>query len=420
MEEYHQITINEYLSWKQEIIQRLNSSIDNFIVIGYRLKQIRDTEAYRNEGYDSLGQFVQAEFNIGISTASKFMKINDVYSVNGNSMELKEEYRNFGYNKLYEMIALPIEDRQMVTPDTPVKDIREIKKFNDEKNAEPEKKDNTDQDGLMEGLIRIVFGDEKMEKAFNKIIHGEYRSNSDQCEILAALIPAGSRVVRYKTLMVFFSGDGIRLKRIGKDDEMITFSDFYEIVEYLFQKEWSETFLEKEASFDGEKEESGQAEKEDSVVNAQKELETTEGVSETDENVIEKPKSVSEEPKNVSKQPESVSKPAESAQKPSEDTEVVALTNEELDEIIESMGNKESETKKEFYMSELGELEAKEECEEITMTRYEYMQSLTEFGMGTYLYKHMPRTILGSQKGAKAMREWIHETVDEKGRTYRS
>lgn len=232
MEEYHQITINEYLSWKQEIIQRLNASVDNFIVIGYRLKQIRDTEAYRNEGYDNLGKFVQAEFNIGISTASKFMKINDVYSVNGNSMELKEEYRNFGYNKLYEMIALPIEDRQMITPDTPVKDIREIKKFNDEKNAEHQKKDNIDLGELMEGLIRIVFEDAKMEKAFNKIIHGEYRSDSNQREILAALIPAGSRVVRHKTLMVFFSGDGIRLKRIGKDDEMLTCMEFYEIVRH--------------------------------------------------------------------------------------------------------------------------------------------------------------------------------------------
>lgn len=411
MEEYHQITINEYLSWKQEIIQRLNSSIDNFIVIGYRLKQIRDTEAYRNEGYDSLGQFVQAEFNIGISTASKFMKINDVYSVNGNSMELKEEYRNFGYNKLYEMIALPIEDRQMVTPDTPVKDIREIKKFNDEKNAEPEKKDNTDQDGLMEGLIRIVFGDEKMEKAFNKIIHGEYRSNSDQCEILAALIPAGSRVVRYKTLMVFFSGDGIRLKRIGKDDEMITFSDFYEIVEYLFQKEWSETFLEKEASFDGEKEESGQAEKEDSVVNAQKELETTEGVSETDENVIEKPKSVSEEPKNVSKQPESVPKPAESSQKPSEDTK------KKRKSVIDISKAKDAEELKNALQREIEEESPSPEPVEVVndvMTRWDYLKTLSAIDAADYIQSYLdPEAI----EDIRMLKNWLLAWVDGNGKS---
>lgn len=386
MEEYHQITINEYLSWKQEIIQRLNASVDNFIVIGYRLKQIRDTEAYRNEGYDNLGQFVQAEFNIGISTASKFMKINDVYSVNGNSMELKDEYRNFGYNKLYEMIALPIEDRQMITPETPVKDIREIRKFNEEKNAAPQKKESENSDELMEGLIRIVFEDEKMETAFNKIIHGEYQSNSDQCEILAALIPAGSRVARHKTLMVFFSGDGIRMKRIGKDDEILTFPDFYEIVEHLFQKEWSEVFQakvtepEKEASFDGEKE--------DPAADEQKESEPEESVTEEAENVIETAEDVIKKPDNVIETAESV--PELPINVP-ENTDPVPETAEET-------------------VTECHGLEPKQQ-EEKTMTRYEYMQDLTEAGLASYLFHYMPTTI-GT---VKDMKKWLHQTVDEKG-----
>lgn len=373
MEEYHQITINEYLSWKQEIIRRLNDSVDNFIVIGYRLKQIRDSEAYRNEGYDNLGQFVQAEFNIGISTASKFMKINDVYSVNGNSMELKEEYRNFGYNKLYEMIALPIEDRKMITPEMPVKEIREIKKFNDEKDAAPKKKDGADLDGLMEGLIRIIFEDEKMEAAFNKIIHGEYQSNSDQCEIMAALIPAGSRVARHKTLMVFFSGDGIRLKQIGKDDEMLTFQDFYEMVGRLFQKDWSETFMkkapEKEISFDGENGTEVETE-----AAAEPEPETIESEPESDENV-------------------------------QEEQEIVI---EEQETVIETAEPEETAT-------ESHEPEPDQSAEK-TMTRYEYIQDLTEAGLASYLFHNMLRTA----RTVKDIKNWLHQIVDEKGRTYSS
>ena len=44
MEEYHQITLNEYISIKEDIKRRLNHLAESFVAIGYRLKQIRDTK----------------------------------------------------------------------------------------------------------------------------------------------------------------------------------------------------------------------------------------------------------------------------------------------------------------------------------------------------------------------------------------
>ena len=43
MEEYTQITLTEWLSWKEDIRQKLQETAGNFVHIGYRLKQIRDS-----------------------------------------------------------------------------------------------------------------------------------------------------------------------------------------------------------------------------------------------------------------------------------------------------------------------------------------------------------------------------------------
>ena len=67
MEEYHQITIQEYLDWKEDLRRRLAEAANNFVGIGYRLKQIRDSEAYRQDGYTSIFDFASKEYGISSS-----------------------------------------------------------------------------------------------------------------------------------------------------------------------------------------------------------------------------------------------------------------------------------------------------------------------------------------------------------------
>lgn len=130
MEEFHQITIQEYLDWKEDLRRRLAEAANNFVGIGYRLKQIRDSKGYEQDGYTSVFDFAAQEFGISTSQASRFMAINDKFSKGGNSLEMPEEYTKLGPSKLSEMLTLPESDYQYITEGTTREQIRELKEFN--------------------------------------------------------------------------------------------------------------------------------------------------------------------------------------------------------------------------------------------------------------------------------------------------
>ena len=128
MEEYTQITLTEWLSWKEDIRKKLQETAGNFVHIGYRLKQIRDSGMY--DGCQDIFEFAQKEYGLSKSTVSRFIAINEKFSEGGNSLELREEFRNIGSSKLSEMLTLPDADCALITERTTVKEIRELKEFN--------------------------------------------------------------------------------------------------------------------------------------------------------------------------------------------------------------------------------------------------------------------------------------------------
>lgn len=128
MEEYTQITLDEWMQWKEDIRQKLAETAGNFVYIGYRLKQIRDSGMY--DGAANIFEFAQREYGLGKSTVSRFIAINEKYSEGGNSLELKAEYRNFSSSKLAEMLTLPDSELELITEQTTIKEIRELKEFN--------------------------------------------------------------------------------------------------------------------------------------------------------------------------------------------------------------------------------------------------------------------------------------------------
>lgn len=128
MEEYTQITLDEWMQWKEDIRNKLAETAGNFVHIGYRLKQIRDSGMY--DGAADIFEFAEKEYGLGKSTVSRFIAINERYSEGGNSLELKEEFRNFSSSKLSEMLTLPDNEIQLITEKTTIREIRELKNFN--------------------------------------------------------------------------------------------------------------------------------------------------------------------------------------------------------------------------------------------------------------------------------------------------
>lgn len=127
MEECTQITLDEWMQWKEDIRNKLAETAGNFVHIGYRLKQIRDSGMFG--GCADVFEFAQKEYGLGKSTVSRFIAINEKFSEGGNSLELKAEYRAIGSSKLAEMLTLPDSECQLITERTTVKEIRELKQF---------------------------------------------------------------------------------------------------------------------------------------------------------------------------------------------------------------------------------------------------------------------------------------------------
>lgn len=203
MEEYHQITLNEYISIKEDIKRRLNHLAESFVAIGYRLKQIRDTEAYRQDGYNTIFEFAEKELGLTKSPTSRFMAINDKYSVGGNSLELREEFIGLGKSRLSEMLTMDPEDYVLITDQTSVKDIREIKRM--EKAA----------------------GDNQKLTKFQEVLRKEYASADRRKELIeianakciddikAAVIPEGYRLMKKGVLAIKFEDEKITVRTMG-------------------------------------------------------------------------------------------------------------------------------------------------------------------------------------------------------------
>lgn len=224
MEEYHQITLNEYISIKEDIKRRLNHLAESFVAIGYRLKQIRDTEAYRQDGYNTIFEFAEKELGLTKSPTSRFMAINDKYSIGGNSLELREEFIGLGKSRLSEMLTMDPEDYVLITAQTSIKDIREIKRM--EKAA----------------------GENEVLTKFQEVLRKEYASKDRRKELIeianakciddikAAVIPEGYRLMKKGVLVIKFEDEKITVRTMG--------------VSGVQELTWSEILSEYDQAFD--------------------------------------------------------------------------------------------------------------------------------------------------------------------------
>ena len=179
MEEYHQITLDEWTAWKEDIRQKLAETAQNFVYIGYRLKQIRDSGMYG--GASDVFEFAKNEYGLGKSTVSRFIAINEKYSKEGNSLELRDEYKGFSSSKLSEMLTLPDSECELITEKTTVKDIRELKSF-DRQQPDIHSEDNII--GIKDPLdfcIDDYFKDKKemLNETLDHAFHGRWKEAAE-------------------------------------------------------------------------------------------------------------------------------------------------------------------------------------------------------------------------------------------------
>ena len=123
--ELSKITTFEQL--RGELGNELNKAALSFVRIGYLLKLARDGDILEDTSYADINDFASAEFGLDKTQVSRFIRINDRFSVGGYSEHLKGEYEEYGSAKLSLMLTLPDEINEELSPEYSKADIQAIK-----------------------------------------------------------------------------------------------------------------------------------------------------------------------------------------------------------------------------------------------------------------------------------------------------
>lgn len=121
----------EYQDLKSGIRNHLNSAAEDFFMVGYFLRQISENALFIEDGYKSIWDFAKDEYGLSTSSASRFMAINARFSIDGGE-HMAEKYIGMGVSKLQEMLGLPDEELEKVSKETTVREIRAMKKKQEE------------------------------------------------------------------------------------------------------------------------------------------------------------------------------------------------------------------------------------------------------------------------------------------------
>ena len=328
--EYVQLTLDDYIQCKTEIKENLTGIVKSFVKIGWQLTRINASRAYTLDGYSSITEFAKAEYDMNPDGVSRFMNVYERYSLPGDTPELQEQYKDFKFAQLSEMLQLTEEDQQLITPDTKRADIRELKKFNKENEHNPEQLLNW-KNGEDNKIYKTVFEFFRASReTLNDLFGSDAYRAGDMGQMVDIVNPSGSRSYRKETvfLMMYGLDKGIMVKQIPQGTENMPWSEFFNIVQDLFGEKaaGSRTW---EAYFESESQKMTQTEKEASALEdtiATSEIAPAQKTDEKEEK-SQKTASVSEEI-----QPEPVETDGKNVEKPEEMEEPVEKQQEEKKE----------------------------------------------------------------------------------------
>lgn len=221
--EYHQITLSEWLTAREELRKALQDTKTAFVRTGYWLRKIEDGKLFEQEGrgFKSVAEYAVAEYNISPSTCSRLMAINRQFSAGGYSLELAEPYRDFSFGLLVEMKDISEEGRAMITPDTPREDIREIRRYEREAGTiveEPPKSPG------YHPAIRAF-----LESLEEKEISAQAAAAAKGPKaVFEEVAPSGRRLFRHGVYLVNFTERQITIRKFGQGDESVSWEEYAE------------------------------------------------------------------------------------------------------------------------------------------------------------------------------------------------
>ena len=211
-------TIMNYERLKTELNEELSKTANSFVRIGYLLKLARDDRHILDgSGYSDVNEFAQKEYGLDKTQVSRFIRINDRFSIDGNSANLLPQYEGYGSAKLSLMLTLPDEINEELSPDMSKNDIQAIKdEYEEEQKTTPLEHMAEDTSEVPDDFIAAVIkqlNDEHPEPSL--ILHES--NDTDPAHIKDTYMPEGD-----KTYIVDIPGQGRFIIKCTEEKLMIT------------------------------------------------------------------------------------------------------------------------------------------------------------------------------------------------------
>lgn len=234
--EYHQITLNEWMEVKKKLMRAVEKAANGFIELGYELRQIEEQRLYEAGGYSSIAEFAENEPEFGLSPAlvSRLINVNRTFADPIHPKQIRTEYNRYGMTKLAEMLSLPESDRDMIRPETRRDDIRELKRFNKESKQAADFAEEEQEMDELHMLIRDFF--EKSPEVLNEIYSSEAYTEGDITKMAEIVNPSGNKTFRRGILFMMMYEDVIKIKKMGGNPESLRWSDFFTIMQEIFEQ----------------------------------------------------------------------------------------------------------------------------------------------------------------------------------------
>lgn len=159
------LTLPELEQEEKQIRENLGGIVRNFVKTGWHLSRIDRSGAYKLKGYHSVTEYARETFGMAPDGVSRFIHVYEKYSIQGDTPELREEYRDFNFSQLTEMLQLPEEDHTMIRPETKREDIRDLKKFNKQSEHNPDNLLNwqQDPDDIIQEAVKEFFKERRKD-----------------------------------------------------------------------------------------------------------------------------------------------------------------------------------------------------------------------------------------------------------------
>lgn len=210
-------TFASYETYKEAFDAEVRRTELGFVRIGYMLRVAKDTDILKESGYATMEEFAWNEYRLDKSQTSRFIKINQRFSVDGYSDQLQERFRGFGVAKLGEMLTLPAEVIEILSPKLSRSDIQDIKReIQEEQNV-------TDLEVMMEEPNEAQ---EAMDSSLKRFAHQYIHDNPKSLEGFCVAVKLdGEQMTGYLMDLLAPSGYAVHMARIqGTGKMMLTIS----------------------------------------------------------------------------------------------------------------------------------------------------------------------------------------------------